>query len=228
MLDRTLQALCGVGAAAAVTGLAGATTVMFDFEDVPLAQVSNAENAGLLSSLSMTKGGLTAQLSRTSGASFDVFNIDQNFGPSFVFPPQWGTRSLSPFANFAISDAFVVNFSGGTVSAVDIEYGDFGGDSGDVRFQAWDGPNGTGNLLSNLTQSYNGNLTNGDVGTFNASAAGIASITFWGEVGSFPMSLYWDNMRVEFERAVVIPLPTGAGLAGLGLMVVAIRRRRGA
>lgn len=208
-------------------GTAGASTVLFDFEDVPAASVSSTPDSGLLSGLSMTKSGVTADITRvwptfSSSTNFDVYDTTQS---AAAFPGSWGTRSLSTLHQLSPNFRFIADFSGASINSVSIEYGHQIFASYDVRFQAWDGPGGTGALLSDQTKIYNPNLAGGSIGSFAFAGAGIQSITFWG-TGSFGDWLFWDNMNVGFERSAVIPLPTGAGLAGLGLMVIAARRRR--
>lgn len=215
-----------IAAAVAIVGTAStamANPILMDFESFT-PNYSNPNAApGELTSLVLGLGGATGTLTRTGGLGFDIFDsFPQQMG---LFPESWGNKHLSPFANSGASDAFNIDFTGVTVTGVSIEYGDFGGDLGNVRFQAFSGADGTGMLLSDQTQSWSSDFEDGDAaGVFTfSSATAIGSIRFWGEMGDFPFpnSLYWDNLMVT-----LIPLPPAVymGFLGFGLMVVVTRR----
>lgn len=207
--------------AACVLALAGgsqAAIVNFNFEEY--AGNTNS-GAGVYNSLNYVKGAAALDISRSSNTAFDIW--DSNGNP---VPASWGRKHLSPFFDASASDMFVVNISApGTVTKVTINYGDYGADSGDAHFQAWDAADGGGSQLSNQTQFWNGDIQFGQMGTFTYSGSGIASITFWGEQGLYPNSLYWDNIEIEYLDNV-IPLPSVAGLGMAGLVALGIRRRR--
>ena len=197
---------------AASAGAVSAGPVSFNFESLPTNTVT---------SLNYPVGAAVLNLSRSSGANFGF----QDLTP-FGRPVSWGTRTLSPFtAN--VSDQFNALFTApGSVTSVSIEYGDYGQDSGNARFQVWSGAPGVSTLLSDQTQFWNGTIAGGSNGTFVYSGSNIGSISFWGEVGQFNNSLYWDNININYEDGQVIPLPSVAGMSLAGLAVIGIRRRR--
>jgi len=201
-------------------GAVQAGTVGFGFEEY----AGGSASAGAFTSLNYLKSGSTLDITRSGGERFDILNhVTNPVGGSW--PASWGDKHLSPFYNGAASDMFVVNISApGDVTGVSAQYSDFGQDSGNVRFQVWSGADGTGSLLSDQSQFWSGSLP--DFGTFTYSGSGIGSITFWGELGSFPNSLYWDNIEIEYTDNPAIPLPSVAGLGAAGLLALGARRRR--
>lgn len=210
-----------IGLVALAAGTACAGTITFE-------SVAATANTGALTTLSLPDGdGVTATFTRLGPVSrFDVWTLFGNPRPA-----SWGTRSLSPFfAQGGSSDMFLVNFTapGRIITGVRIEYGDYGGDTGNVRFQAFSGANGGGATLSNQTQFWNGDFFVGSpAGVFAAaSATPILSLKFWGEQGSFNNSLYWDNLEITSIPENVIPLPHAAGMALAGIGVLGVRRRR--
>jgi hypothetical protein len=187
------------------------------------AQLFNFENEvgsvnsepGAYTNLVMTEGGVTVNLSRVGGSTFDVLHW-QFAG----FPASWGSKHLSPFSNTQ-GGAFVATFSQ-AVSGVSIEFGDFLGDNDEAFLMAYAGANGTGALLGSDFQSYPITMTlPNDVKTLSVGGPGITSIVFGGGGATHPQSLYWDNLRLNTDGA--IPGPTAALPFALAFLV---RRRR--
>ncbi len=209
-------------------GAASADSVLFGFEEY--AGVSGAP--GTYSTLVYSKGGVTLEFTRMfgpanpSGTRFDIENLSP-----FNRPATWGNKALSPFFNASQNDWFVASITAapGAVTSIRMEYGDYGGDTGNARLVVLDGLYGTGAQLSSQSQAWNGNFNLGSApGFFTYSGTGIQSFAFRGEEGvsGFPNSLYWDNFLIEFD-STIIPLPSAGLLAGAGLLVIPLSRRRG-
>jgi hypothetical protein len=184
-------------------------SILFDFESLP---------AGTHSSLSMTVGGLTATITRTSGNQFDIRAL------SGSYPVGWGTRAMENFSHgFPFNDAYNVNFSS-AVDSTAIQFGDFAPSDSDgpVRFFAYSGLNGTGAVVGADAESWGGNDGFPRFGTLNVAGSGIRSIQFYGSGSVFWNSLFWDNLEVTQAQAT-IPEPGSLlvwgvlGLAGVGM-----------
>ena len=204
--------MAGLVALAATAAAADAAPITFNFEAVA---------TGNYASLPMTASGLTATVTRTGGLQFTI-------GSYGGVPASWGSRSMENFSFLTggTGNPYNVNFSGAGVSSVSLQFGDFGPSDDDtpVTMQAWSGLNGTGTLLGTDTESWLGSDSFPGFGTLSLlSGTPIRSITFTAG-GTFPNSLFWDNLVVE-PAAVPEPLSVlvfGGLLAAGGL---AVRRR---
>jgi hypothetical protein len=201
-------------AAGVLTALAPAQ--VFNFEG----EAGGPHDAGALTSLSMTKGGVTVTIVRSSGERFDV--VDNTVAGQTGKPPTWGSRSLSPFFNATNGDFFIATFST-TVTNVSIQFGDYGADSDTGFLRAFDGIGGTGSLLDSDSFFY-GTSSFPIFGMLDVSGIGIRSIAFGNVAGDdFVPSLFWDNLVLR--GADVIPAPAAVLPFALGLLA-AWRRKR--
>jgi hypothetical protein len=193
-------------------GAANAFTV-FDFETEP------GTSGGALTSLTMTKDGISLRIVRDSGATFDVF--DSSSLPGF-FPMSWGTKHLDPFANPATNDWFVGTFSI-PLTYVELEMTDFAQDEDTAAMQVYSGPNATGSLLATKSVYWGFNSSPDWVGLgyYAEGNDTIQSIRFRGGSTDFPNSMYVDNIGV-------VPVPEPATLLAIcaGLAALSARRRR--
>jgi hypothetical protein len=165
-------------------------SLIFDFESQP----PDTVETGSITSLNMTQSGLTVQITRSGGASFDVHN-----GP---FPSSWGAQALSPFANETAIDFFIATFSD-PVDSVSIQIGDFGDDTSDLMLlRAFSGVGAGGDFLDTDSVFW-GDRDLSPAGSADppreasvSSALGIRSITFVGGSRIFSNSVYYDNIAV--------------------------------
>ncbi|HRJ27653.1 MAG TPA: PEP-CTERM sorting domain-containing protein [Fimbriimonadaceae bacterium] len=133
-------------------------------------------------------------------------------------PATWGTQTLLP--GTTTSDAMRLTFDL-PLSFVSIEASDFGADDDVLSLWAYDGPEGTGNLVGSHVLSRSSSMQILDVQTlFVASSSyNIRSIRFSGVGINNVNNVYFDNLSM---RAV----PEPATSAALGLGVAALLRRR--
>lgn len=175
---------------------AQATVVTFDFEDV-----TPASN---LTSLTLTKGGLTVEILHPN---FRVFNFSD---------PEYNALQA------VLDDTqFVVNFSQ-AVNGFTVGIGDDGQDEDVGTLQAFAGVGATGLLLGSDTATLpNTGISDFTGDTMTVSALGIRSVAFDSE-GVQGQSVRWDNFVVTFDVAE----PTTLFLMSLGLASVGYRRHR--
>jgi hypothetical protein len=136
-------------------------------------------------------------------------------------PESWGSRQLL-LGGGSQSSPLTITFVGG-VSDLAIEFGDFGGDTDNLRFDLYSGANGTGSLLSSTNDIYDADLSTGDIGRFSASSGtdsptyGSLVIVTTGSAGR--PSLYFDNIEIT------VPAPGSVLALVLGCAATARRRR---
>jgi hypothetical protein len=196
-------------------------SVLFDFED----QAETGFSDGALTSLELSSGGLTIEITRPGDPNqFDIYDVNDIGNPTL--PSTWGVRSISPWFSNA-GTAFVVNFSQ-PVEFVSIEMADFGQDPDDLFLEGFAGLDATGNLLDQAADQLPGGTDfTGATLSIETATPSIQSIRFMGGTESYetpfgtfsiPNSVYYDNL------AVVVPEPASlALLAGAGAL--AFRRR---
>lgn len=201
--------------------MASAATILFDFESTPATFISPPAGLrpGALSALSLTEGGLTLSLYRENQGRFDIV---ENAGNQAGKPASFGDRSLDPFFQETVATAFIGNFSEG-IFGVSIDFGDYGGDADSFTLEAYSGLDGTGGLLDSISVNYGGNT----FPTFMTASLGgpfpARSIRFiGGSAGSFPNSLFYDNITAVTQA----PEPATLWLLGTAAGLVAARRRR--
>jgi len=201
-------------------GLAGSSQAfsLFDFESNP-ATATYSGSTGGYTSLAQTNAGLTLTITRSTGNRFDVFD-NTTMGGGFHFPLTWQAHSLSPFFASGANDFFVGNFSS-AVNAVELEGLDFSPDSDTLVMQVWSGLNGTGTLLSTVTNNWGTNVGPSyiAVGWNGGTTSSAQSIVFRGGSTAAPQSMFIDNIA-----ATAVPEP--ATMAALGMGVLALIRRR--
>ncbi len=210
--------------ASAVLFCAPATAaVIFNFED----QAETGFSDGALTSLQLTAGGLTIDITRPGDPSqFDLYDVN-DIG-NLTLPSSWGVRSISPwFSNDGT--AFVVNFDQ-PVQFVSIDMGDFGQDADDLLLEGFAGLNATGDLLDQAADQLPGGGADFTGATLSVEAAtpSMQSVRFMGGTESFetpfgtfsiPNSVYYDNLVVVIPEPASLTLLVSAG-------VLALRRRR--
>lgn len=191
---------------------------LFDFESEVATSSIPLGHPGALSSLSMTDNGLTLDLYRQGGATFDVLDIAATPGS---FPLTWDTRALDPFANPTTNDWFIGNFSL-AVSQVEVEMTDFGGDDDVLVMEVYSGLDATGTLIATSTLTWGTNSSPNYMATAWSNFGGpdtARSIRFRGGSSSFPNSVYYDNIAAN-------PVPEPASTTALLLGAGALLRRR--
>ncbi len=201
----------------ALTTAGSAKAVTFDFESTPTTTTPAAET-GALTTLTTTSGTLSLTLTRAGGAKFDVSN---NAG--FSFPASFGSRSLDPFISINNAANFFVGDFASPVSQVQVSFGDYDSDEDMVTLATYSGPNGTGSVLGTSTVDYplaSDFSINNNFGTVATTGGSIQSFTL-SSAGSFPNSLYYDNITATAS----VPEPTSIGLLGLGAVGLLGRRR---
>ena len=197
-----------VGAALMLAQPALAQT--FDFESA----ANTGCCSGAYTTLSMTQGGLTVDIERQGGKSFDI---------GFAAGPGFGSNSLSPFSDPS-TGAFVANFSA-ALSSISLDFGDYApSDSDTLSLSIWSGLDGTGILLGTTSFFYD-TLGFPVIHTLSlSSATPFLSAIFNGGSDDFPNSVYYDNLVVE--GAVPEPATWALMLLGFGAAGYSIRRRR--
>ncbi|MCB8933327.1 MAG: PEP-CTERM sorting domain-containing protein [Fimbriimonadaceae bacterium] len=202
-----------------VASFAGAHAYsLFDFESEAATSDIGSGSPGALTSVTMTDNGLTLELYREGGATFDIWDATSTEG---FFPLTWETRVLDPFANLTTDDWFIGNFSS-AVKQVEVEMTDFGSDEDELVMEVYSGLDATGTLIATKTLSWGGNsspsyMALGWSSVFESGAA--RSIRFRGGVPDFPNSMYYDNIAAT-------PVPEPASFAALLLGGAALLRRR--
>jgi hypothetical protein len=193
-----------LGAVCTLAGSASAD-LLFDLENQPTS--SPPSGNGVLTSLTLTGGGLTIDVTRP-GSTFDIVDLT-----SFSGPIQFGRRTLSPFATETSATPFVFNFSH-AIAGFGFSFGDFGADSDVLTLNVYSGPNGTGSLLGTVSDNYGTKtIGSGQIDAVSIGAAGINSAVFIGGSTDFPNSLYYDNFLVN-----PVPEPLGAVTLLIGLV----------
>lgn len=210
-----------------VSSSAAGDSVTFDFEDILASHAIGGAGPGAYTSLRSVRrlhdGPVGMDLSRTSGAAFDVLDSRPFF--SSFFPDRWGDHHLDPFVTEGLTpDAFRAVFSAPRpIVGVSIEMGDFDQDSDNAVFEVYDT---LGGLLFRGGTAYDieKSLRDRDLVRFAFGTSihrSIGSIRFK-TTGSFDNSVYYDNIGVIF-----IPLPASFWLGLTGLCAVAgVTRRR--
>ena len=190
-----------------VYSAAEAATVTFDFEGMPGGGFCGFGGGAQLTTLTMTKNGLVADLSRPGS----TFGICQTSGM-----PGFGASSLDPFAAPTSNTPFVVTFST-PLTSVSVDMGDFGGDRDTLRLEAFSGPGATGGLLGTVTDSIPANLTCNPCPfvdrTLTVFATGILSIRMIGGGTPNINSVIYDNIRATFPSPTVTITTTGSTAA---------------
>jgi hypothetical protein len=192
---------------------AEADPIVFSFEEQP-----PTSRTGALTSLSLTNGGLTLDITRPGS----VFDIVDNTSPSQVDkPPSWGVRSLDPFFAETSATPFNLNFST-ALRSLSVEFGDYGADFPDrLALAGYSGLNGTGTLVASILVPFDAATLPAFATATITSSAPFRSARMIGGTPSFPNSVFYDNLTAE-----VVPEPTTLVLLGTGVLVVAGSRFR--
>lgn len=208
----TTKFLCAAGAAAVLAGSASAAPIAFDLTSN--GQLDSGAFDGTTDFATLLESGLVLEIQSHifDGGSWQTGGaLQQDPGGTGVNFAQLGTQISS---NEAISFKLDTSGISGAWWFSSITFGKLGSRSaGDVFAGVnFDDTNGAA-LISFGPNAYasGGN----EVDTFQFTTPGITEFTVVGRGGQF-----------SIQEVVAIPLPTGAGLAGLGLGLVALRRRR--
>jgi|GEM_PF-5156265 len=164
-----------------------------------------------------------------------------------------GFESFAAGSSLPLSVAFGTLSGGGSV-ITDTTFGDTAAAVGSQAFDSGGAVGGGGNFTFNLTTSANSfgayyndvgnigntltfNLNGSIMAQFTVPSGGSSDMTYFGVLAGFTFnqivfsstisgdSNVLDNVTVGMA-ANVIPLPTAAGLASLGLLGLCVRRRR--
>lgn len=201
--------------------LAQADTVNFNFEEQNQT-VPPFPRTGALTTIIMGRGSLVAYLSR---ADFEPFDIIDNSGPR-AKGPEFGLRSLDPFFDLN-GGPFIVGFSQ-PVDSVSIDMGDYGVDTDSLMLEALEvGTREVIDLDTGSLPALPGNPFSFSTLTVTGGPGRIIAVRFSGS-GISSNSVFYDNLRVNFNSPVVIPEPATMILLGTGLAGVsaAVRKRR--
>ena len=204
--------------------LTHAAPITFDFEGETATFTPPAARTGALTTLTMTKSGLTVTITRP-GSSFDI--VENIMGQAK--PPSWGTKSLDPFFDATTSTPFIVNFSMPVIS-VSVDMGDYGQDDDDLLLEGYAGLDVTGTLLAIETDFLPGGGFDFSFLTLATAVPAIRSVKMIGGSSAFPSSVFFDNLTVDPGVTPVIPEPSTAILLSIGFMAFGLflfRPRRG-
>lgn len=195
-----------------------ATPIIFDFESEFATAVPRT---GAYSSLSITKSGLKADISRPGGR----FDIVQNVGPDQVKSSSFGSKSLDPFFQETRNTPFVINFSS-PISRANVEMGDYGQDSPDTLIlRAYSQPNASGNLIDSSRRKLFTNPSSPFAFRSRelvVSGDSIRSLELIGGSSSFPNSVFYDNIQARRSLPNAIEL---SKTQRLGLLYIGINNR---
>jgi hypothetical protein len=222
----------GVAVLACGTGAAQAQTINFDFEDQAATWTTPDPRMAALGApfpFQYSKSGVTLSIYRNQTSPFDIVN---NVGGQAKVP-QWGARSLDPYAVLFFNDYFIFNLST-PVSAVMLDFGDYGFDTNTGTLTLFSGMNGTGAILGSsgpvpylITQFVDETFATAFASTGENN---ISSFTFVGTSSDNPQynqGLFLDNIRVTIAATAAVPEPgTVALLAPMLLGGIAFSRRR--
>lgn len=210
-----------------VFGMAGnqrAAAQRFGFEDLATTYVSPPMNSrlGAYHLLTMSRSGMTVNISRTSGTGFDISSNSGNLNHK---PGSWSAKSLDPFFGINVPDRFLATFSH-PVDIISLDYGDYSNDNDSFTMQAFASTDGTGTALATVNDSL-GNKVLPIFHTVSLAASGTQSILFSGGSPGFPRSVFFDNLTVS----TTVAAPEGSSMAlllvgGLPIASLAIFKRR--
>ncbi|MBN2584414.1 MAG: hypothetical protein JXL80_15240 [Planctomycetes bacterium] len=208
-----------------VSILTGAATVradavLFDFEEFE-ASSERFIHPGTYNVLECHVGLLSVIISRTDGDSFDVVEVTQP-----AFDASWGGRALDPWYGYedATDGWFIATFSI-PVTYVRLQMTDFGQDSDTAYIKAYSSVFGLGDFVGEASAFW-GTASAPQYVTVEFEASdgdSFMSIMFRGYSSVLSNSMYVDNLTVE---PIFIPEPAAASVLGVGLVVLASRRRK--
>lgn len=216
-----LAALC-MGMAIVLTGSppARADLVVFDFEECA-ATSERFVHPGGHEFLECSVGMITMFVTRSDLEPFDVIEVTQ---PAFA--PQWGTRALDPWFGWETptDNWFIASFSL-PLTYVRLQFTDFGQDSDTACLMAYSSLFGLGDFIGDATAPWGTASSPGFVTLeYNAPAdESFMSVMFRGYSTVLSNSMYVDNIAVE---SIIIPEPASASVLGVGLCLLAVRRRK--